>query len=89
MAFLLATEKDYCHGGCRAEDVDIDVGRIGSHGRPIRRAGPSDLVGVQLGYYGAHHLLCDVRHVDSLLRLLCPYQTGINNCHQIVPFSLS
>ena len=43
----------------------------------VRRIGPPDLVGVQLGHHGAGHLLCDLRHRHRGLLLFCADQAGV------------
>ena len=69
----LITEEEYHHGGRRETDDHFHVGRPSPDGRPIWSPSSPDLVGVQLGYYGAHHLLCDVRNFYRLFCLLRPH----------------
>lgn len=73
----LCAEKGGHSGPSRAEDHNPDVDRPNPDGRAIRSTGPSDVVGVQLGHYGARYLFRDVRHFHSVLRLLRPHETGL------------
>jgi len=54
------------------------MGGAGADGVSVRDPGQTDLVGVQLGHYGASHVLCHLRHRHSLLRLLHTDATGVS-----------
>lgn len=54
----------------------FSLARTWPDGRAVWSAGQTHMVGIFLGYYGAGHLLRNLRHNDDVLCLLRAYKTG-------------
>src|SRR6218665_939597 len=53
------------------------LGRARSDGPPVRIPGPTDVVGVLVGYHGARHLLRDLRYGHGHVRLSPAHHPGM------------